>query len=132
MTAARVHVVAGVIYNVQRDKVLIARRPLHKHQGGLWEFPGGKVGKNESVLAALARELSEELAITVVAAAHLLTTDHDYADRRVRLETWSVTEFAGLACGNEGQQIVWAPLDELRDYAFPPANRDILARITEC
>ena len=60
----RVHVAAAVIRGVD-GRVLIARRPDDKHQGGLWEFPGGKVEEGEPVQAALARELEEELGIRV-------------------------------------------------------------------
>src|SRR5690606_26440609 len=58
--ADSIHVAAGVILNA-RQEVLLALRPAHKHQGGLWEFPGGKVEAGESVQEALARELLEEL-----------------------------------------------------------------------
>lgn len=54
-----VHVVAAVIYN-DRNQILLAQRPLHKHQGGKWEFPGGKVEPSESATTALKRELFEE------------------------------------------------------------------------
>lgn len=60
----RVHVAAAVIRGSD-GRVLIARRPEDKHQGGLWEFPGGKVEDGEPVRAALARELEEELGIRV-------------------------------------------------------------------
>ena len=55
-----VHVAVGIVAGAD-GAVLIARRPDHVHQGGLWEFPGGKVEHGESVIAALGRELREEL-----------------------------------------------------------------------
>ncbi len=63
-----VHVAAAVIAN-KNGEILIALRPETKHQGGLWEFPGGKVELNESVRDALARELHEELAIDIKTVA---------------------------------------------------------------
>lgn len=127
----RIHVVAGVIYSPARDKILIAKRPSHVHQGGLWEFPGGKVAPGELSRDALCRELLEELAIRVVVATPLLSEDYDYPDKNIRLESWAVTRYTGVARGNEGQDIVWVAVENLRDYAFPPANSAILTRIVD-
>ena len=66
-----VHVVAAVILD-QDKRVLIAQRPAEKHQGGLWEFPGGKVEPEESVKEALCRELEEELGIQPAEYAPLI------------------------------------------------------------
>jgi len=129
---ARLAVVAGVIYDRHRQHILIARRPAHLHQGGLWEFPGGKVADGEDARAALARELREELAIAVVECAPLLTVHHDYSDRTVALDVWEVTDFGGVPVGNEGQEIAWVAVADLSGYAFPAANRPVveyLARI---
>jgi len=54
-------VVAAVL--IQNSKILLARRPLGKNHGGLWEFPGGKVNSDESMKDAILRELSEELGV---------------------------------------------------------------------
>ena len=67
-----IHVAAAVILNAQ-GQILLARRPVDKHQGGLWEFPGGKVEPNEPVVDALARELDEELGIQISAARPLIS-----------------------------------------------------------
>lgn len=72
----RVHVAAAVIRGAD-GSVLIARRADTQHQGGLWEFPGGKVEEGETVQAALARELQEELGIHVTAARPLIKVGHD-------------------------------------------------------
>ena len=128
---ARIHVVAGVIYSPDRGEILIARRPQHLHQGGLWEFPGGKVdvAENEQPRQALCRELQEELALTVVNCEPLLKVSHDYSDKSVVLDVWKVLEFTGEPVGNEGQSIAWVGLSDLGDYDFPAANQAILAAI---
>ncbi|MEK7711462.1 MAG: NUDIX domain-containing protein, partial [Pseudomonadota bacterium] len=63
-------VAVGIIENAQHQ-ILVAQRPGHKHQGGKWEFPGGKIHVGEAVPEALARELHEELGITLRAACPL-------------------------------------------------------------
>lgn len=123
-----VHVAAGVILNARRQ-VLLALRPRDKHQGGLWEFPGGKVEPDESVADALARELREELDLTVVACEPFLVTDHDYGDKHVRLDVWLVTEHSGEPLGREGQQLAWVHIPDLSGISFPAANEAIVAAL---
>lgn len=126
---APVHVVAAVIFNPARDQVLIARRPEHLHQGGLWEFPGGKVDAGESPRRALERELWEELAIRVVACRELMQIQHAYPEKSVLLDVWTVHEIVGSPIGNEGQAVAWVPLTRLAEYRFPAANREILVKL---
>ena len=121
-----IHVAVGVIRNGQGD-FLLARRPEHLHQGGLWEFPGGKVETGETVEVALRRELQEELAITVGQATPLIKIRHDYGDKRVLLDVWRVETFGGKPTGQEGQAIRWIAPDQLRQFDFPAANRPIIA-----
>ncbi|WP_152386976.1 Nudix family hydrolase [Azotobacter salinestris] len=122
----RVHVAAAVIRGVD-GRVLIARRPEEKHQGGLWEFPGGKVEAGETVEAALVRELEEELGIRVTAARPLIQVRHDYPDQQVLLDVWEVGAFAGEPHGAEGQALAWVAPRQLSDYRFPAANYPIVA-----
>lgn len=128
MVASRLHVVAAAILDGQ-GRVLLAQRPRHKHQGGLWEFPGGKVEPGEAPAAALARELSEELGITPSHARPFLTIPYDYPDKSVLLDVWQVTAWDGAPHGREGQPVVWAALDQLAEYAFPAANRPIVTAL---
>lgn len=128
----RLHVVAAVIRDPQ-GQILIAQRPAHKHQGGLWEFPGGKVEAGEAPAVALERELAEELGIRVTAARPLLQVRHDYPDQAVLLDVWQVDAFTGEAHGAEGQPLAWVAPRALLDYDFPAANRPIVqaARLPE-
>lgn len=122
----RIHVAAAVIRGAD-GRVLIAKRPLDKHQGGLWEFPGGKVEADERVEAALARELLEELGIVVTAAQPLIQVRHDYPDKQVLLDVWEVQAFTGEPHGAEGQPLMWVTADQLTNYSFPAANQPIVA-----
>jgi 8-oxo-dGTP diphosphatase len=120
-----VQVAAAVIVDAA-GRVLVAERPLDRHQGGLWEFPGGKVEAGELPRAALARELWEELGITIKKARPLIRVRHDYPDKSVRLDVWRVDEFEGRPHGREGQAIAWVAPDELCRRDFPAANRSII------
>jgi len=121
-----IHVAAAVIRD-RSGQILIARRPDDKHQGGLWEFPGGKVEPDEPVATALARELQEELGIQVTAARPLIRIPHHYPDKSVLLDVWLVDGFDGEAHGAEGQPVRWVMPGALDDYSFPAANAPILA-----
>jgi len=124
------HVAVGVIVD-SNDKILIARRPVQLHQGGLWEFPGGKVESGESVQCALSRELAEELAIEVSRARPLIKIAHDYSDKSVLLDVWWVEGFTGSARGVEGQPIAWVSSEQLSDYQFPEANSAIVQAVQQ-
>ncbi|SCZ50377.1 Nudix family hydrolase [Thiohalomonas denitrificans] len=119
------HVAAAVICD-QAGRILIARRAEHRHQGGLWEFPGGKIEPGEAVGSALQRELDEELGVTITDARPLIRIPHDYGDRQVLLDVWRVDGFEGVAHGREGQPVAWVCPEALSQYAFPAANRPIV------
>lgn len=121
-----IHVAVGVI--VREGRVLIARRPDHVHQGGLLEFPGGKVEPDETVQVALVREIAEEtgLTIPVDSLRPVIGIRHDYGDKRVFLDVWRSDQAQGEAHGREGQPIEWVRPESLRDEDFPAANRPII------
>lgn len=123
----RIHVVAAVI--ACGDEILIARRPDHVHQGGKWEFPGGKLEAGESAADGLRREIHEELGILVQASRPLIRISHDYPDKQVLLDVWTVEAFDGEPDGREGQQIRWVKRDALRQFEFPAANVPIVAAV---
>jgi 8-oxo-dGTP diphosphatase len=131
-----VHVAVGVIFDRDIDcdtdsaKILIAKRADHQHQGGLWEFPGGKVEMGESTQFALQRELEEELGLqsSIDDMRPLITIPFHYPDKSVLLDVWAV--YNASACkepkGKEGQPLVWVKQTELADYEFPAANKAII------
>ena len=135
-----IHVVAAIIVGPDQQ-IFISRRGDHLHQGGLWEFPGGKVELGESPEVALARELFEEVDIHVTSSQPYMQVEHDYVDKKVLLDIWQVDSFSGHARSKEGQQCRWLSLEQLLmsvtrpaeadDLCFPAGNQPILQRLAE-
>lgn len=123
-----VHVAVGVIQD-SAGQILIALRPTKAHQGGRWEFPGGKCEPGESVEAALVRELQEELGIVALAQEPLCSIHHDYGDKQVLLDVRRVLAFSGTPAGREGQPLRWVAAADLMPAEFPLANRSIIRRL---
>ena len=127
MTIKIVNVAVGVIK--KNNAIFICKRADEQHQGGLWEFPGGKVEANESVFAALKRELTEEVGITIHSSSQLMVIEHDYGDKCVKLDIHVVSNFSGEAHGAEGQPSEWVNISELTHYEFPAANAEIIEKL---
>ena len=104
-----VDVAVGVLID-ERGRFLLTSRPAGKVYAGWWEFPGGKLERGESVVAALARELHEELGIDVVEARPWQVTRMDYAHARVRLHFCKVLAWRGELQMREGQAMAWQTL----------------------
>ncbi len=122
------HIAVAVIKNMQQQ-VLISKRKNNVHQGGLWEFPGGKIEAGESVFSALKRELFEELGISITAATPLIKIKHHYQDLSVLLDVWQINDFSGIAYGKEGQKIKWSLINKLSITDFPVANKTIITAV---
>ena len=119
--SASKHIVIAIINN-QEKQLLIAKRKTHVDQPHLWELPGGQVEKGETAFVAMAREIKEEVDLTVQSAAHILQFTHAYAEKVLEFDVFRVEAFTGEAIGAEGQEIRWVEYSELDNYAFPPAN----------
>ena len=118
------HVVAAVLRDA-RGRVLLAQRPAGKAHAGLWEFPGGKLEPGEDALAALSRELDEELGIEVVAARPLIAIPHG----RIVLDVWEVPAFAGCLHAREGQALAWIAPAVIDVATMPPADRPVVTAL---
>ncbi|MEI4550490.1 8-oxo-dGTP diphosphatase MutT [Pseudoalteromonas spongiae] len=123
----QVHVAVGVIKKA--NLIFIAKRHDEQHQGGKWEFPGGKVEAGETVTQALARELNEEIGIEVKSSTPFLEIHHDYPDKSVHLDIHLVEEFDGQARHLEGQDHKWVAISDLNNYEFPAANVVIIEKL---
>ena len=100
------------------------------HQGGKWEFPGGKATENETPEQTMQRELKEEVAITAVDYTLLESMFFDYGDKQLNLNFFLVNQFTGNAVANEGQVMRWVNKAELQNYTFPDANAAIIAKLS--
>jgi len=121
-------IAVGVIW--KQGKVLIAQRPRRGLLGGLWEFPGGKREPGETLRRCCAREIKEEVGITVRVGRKWATIRHAYSHVRVTLHVFECQYARGepkpLGC----QRVRWVRPDELAHYPFPAANKILLEKIT--
>ena len=125
----RIHIVAAIIYNAERNKIFITKRPDHLHKGGFWEFPGGKVEPSEAIEQAIGRELFEEVGITVTKLSHLQHLEYDYPDKSLKFDFFSIDQFDLEPYGKEGQQGKWVEIGDLINYEFPEANVPVLEKV---
>jgi 8-oxo-dGTP diphosphatase len=125
---APIHVVAGVLRDAQ-GRILLTERPHGKHLAGLWEFPGGKCEEGEAPVDALARELREEIGVTVESARPLIGIPHAYPDKLILLDVWQITAWSGTPEPCEGQRLAWIEPDALDRVSMPPADRPVLTAL---
>jgi mutator protein MutT len=123
-----VHVVAAAVIDAE-GRALIAQRPRGKHLAGGWEFPGGKLEPGEERLAGLARELREELGITIATPRPLIRVRHAYPSCEVLLDIWVVKRYSGEPRGLDGQALRWCTQDELATAELLPADKPIVAAL---
>ena len=124
-----VDVAVGVIKH--HDMIYISKRADTLHQGGLWEFPGGKKEAAETIAQTLSRELLEEVNIQVIKQIPLMVIEHDYGDKKVRLDVRLVEQFSGEPSQQENQLGRWVKLEELSQYDFPQANIAIIEKLLQ-
>jgi 8-oxo-dGTP diphosphatase len=123
------HVVAAAVIDAA-GRVLIAQRPLGKHLAGGWEFPGGKLEPGEDRSAGLARELREELGITLTGAPRpLIRVRHAYGYGEVLIDMWVVRQYSGEPRGLDGQALRWCTPEELESVELLPADAPIVAAL---
>ena len=124
-----VEVVAALIWD--KEKFMICQRPAHKARGLLWEFVGGKVEPGETKAQALIRECAEELAITLSVGKVFMDVVHAYPDITVHLTLFHATIASGTPQKLEHNDIQWITPAQIPNYAFCPADKEILERIIE-
>lgn len=134
VTADRPLLLVAAAALIDKDgRILLAQRPAGKQMAGLWEFPGGKVGPFETPEAALVRELKEELGIdtSVGCLWPLAFASHAYETFHLLMPLFGCRVWNGEPMPHEGQQLVWVPKRELKNYDMPPADRPLVEALQE-
>ncbi|MDA1139915.1 MAG: 8-oxo-dGTP diphosphatase MutT [Planctomycetota bacterium] len=117
---------------IQRgDEVLIARRSLDQHLGGLWEFPGGKIEDGETNEQALVRECREELGLEISPTSLFYEQQFEYPERGVHLYFYLCWSQGGRPRAIESDEVRWIKICDLNDYNFPEANQKVLELLME-
>lgn len=122
-------VVTGLIR--KGDKILVGQRPVGHTLAGQWEFPGGKIERNETPEEALIRELREELAIEAEIGELKLASTHTYGDTGIVILFYEVQFWKGEPKTVHHMELKWVLPDELFSLAIPEANKKILPKIIE-
>ncbi|GIQ71135.1 8-oxo-dGTP diphosphatase MutT [Xylanibacillus composti] len=123
--------VAAAIIEDEEKRLLIARRAADKAQGGMWEFPGGKLEPGETPEACLKRELREEMRIDIAPYARFGVNEHDYGTVRIRLIAYKATYLRGDIRLVDHDAYCWVARSELQHYAFAPADVPFVRRLSE-
>ena len=123
-----VNVVAGVIKN-EEGKILITQRNLKKAQGGLWEFPGGKIEPNETKENAIVREIKEELDIDIQVENYLSEKVFNYPEKDINLIALECKKVNGDIKLLEHEDYRWIDSSELDNFEFAPADLFIVERL---
>ena len=110
------------------DQVLIAKRPNDKHLAGFWEFPGGKVEKDETPENALIREVKEELNVNInnKCIAPVSFSEFDYRNFHLLLLLYICRRWEGEPLTMEKNELKWVKPSNLRKYKMPPADDSLI------
>jgi len=122
-------VTAGVIRRAD-GRFLIAKRPLDKMLGGLWEFPGGKREDGEALKDCLRREIQEELAIDIEVGGQIATIKHAYTHFKITLYVFACRYLSGEPQAIDVADWAWVTLDNVDDYAFSSTDQQIIQAIS--
>ena len=123
-----VEVVAALVQD-EKGRYLITQRRKGSHLAGLWEFPGGKREAGESLEEALRRELAEELSARFAVGQRIETVRWEYPERTIVIHFYRCRLESGTIEPREDQAMAWVAPERLSDFDFPPADRDLIARL---
>jgi len=127
MKKPKFKVVAGFIE--KNNKFLLVQRPFNKKNGGLWEFPGGKVEKDETLENAIKRELKEELGINVLSMESIEKIEYDYGDFFIELYLFKIKNFSGKIDLKEAVNMAWVDFDSAENLKLCPADKNLLKKL---
>jgi len=129
MKKPKFKVVAGFIR--KDNKFLLVQRPFDKKNGGLWEFPGGKVEKDETLENAIKRELKEELGINVLSTEFVEKIEYDYDDFSIELYLFKIKNFSGKIDLKEAINMAWVDFNSVENLELCPADKNLLQKLKE-
>ena len=112
-----------------QGRYLITRRHGRSHLAGMWEFPGGKREPGESLEEALRRELAEELSASFAVGERVETVRWEYPERTVVIHFYRCRFESGTIQPQESQAMEWVEPGRLKEFEFPPADRELIARL---
>lgn len=112
----------------KEDKVLIAKRSDGKYRG-FWEFPGGKVKKDESDKNCLERELTEELGIKTITGKIFSEVNFEYPNFKIHLLAYYSIIVEGAPKNLEHLELKWVTISELNKYKFLEADIPIVQEL---
>ena len=124
------YIVVTAAILLDRDKILIARRRKGKHPEFKWEFPGGKVNRDETEEEALKRELKEELGISIKDISSMGSYIYEYDAFGVELHPFLIKSYKGDPITNEKEQIVWVDIQDLNKVKIIPGSKLIVETLT--
>lgn len=116
-----INVVAGIIRN-NENKILIAQRNLRKSQGGLWEFPGGKIEPNETMEDAIVREIKEELDMDIIFESYFDEKKYIYPEKEINLIALNCKFIGDNYRLLEHERVEWISLEQFDNFEFAPAD----------
>lgn len=120
---------AGIIW--KRGRILIQRRPEEGLLGGLWEFPGGKRERGETLQQCVRREVREELGIAIRVGKEFAVVEHGYSHFTITLHAFTCEHVQGRVRLLQATAFKWVRPDELKEYAFPAADRRIIDALVD-
>lgn len=129
MEKPTIEVAIGVI--VRSGRILVTRRKEGVHLAGLWEFPGGKRDRSETLEACLRREIEEELGAQIEIERPLWEKRHSYPDRTVILHAFLCRPLSEAFKPLASQELRWVAPEALLSLPFPEANRPLLEALAE-
>lgn len=123
-----IKVVAAIIRNNQNE-IFIAQRNQNKSQGGLWEFPGGKIEPNETENQAIIREIKEELDMNITVIDKYTEIIYEYPDKTINLIVLNCQMNDNHYALLEHQDCAWTVRSNLKNYEFAPADKIIISKL---
>lgn len=114
--------VVGAIIRNKDGKILIAKRNLQKSQGGLWEFPGGKIEEGESKEEAIVREIKEELSMDISCDSLFDEHSFEYTDKTINLIVLNCTMIGESYEVLEHEDVKWVSENDMKNFEFAPAD----------